>query len=326
MKKIMLVCAAMVALTAMTACKSGTREKAAAEPPFADTIPICFETDWGHTGAGGIFCSVEINGVKVDTVLVDNGCYRSDIDPDLAAKLDFTYRVYRTDTLRAKRGSEDLADIARYSVVTDSLCYKIGHTSFRLDTIDINKWAALMYSMPSLGATIGRDVFEKYVVEIDLQRHFMVLSNHLPASIGQYKAIPMEFTNQQGFPRFRCVQTDGFRLKDGAPCIARVFLDLGNAAGTAFDSAFLNRVDQHFSQIDTSSLAWLILSQIGSAVDSMDFPIGYMDDSRRTVAKLPGTRMDFAGLDCDILLGTDFFRHFNVIFDYKNNMLYLKHN
>ena len=142
----------MVALTAMTACKSGTREK------FADTIPICFETDWGHTGAGGIFCSVEINGVKVDTVLVDNGCYRSDIDPDLAAKLDFTYRVYRTDTLRAKRGSEDLADIARYSVVTDSLCYKIGHTSFRLDTIDINKWAALMYSMPSLGATIGRDV------------------------------------------------------------------------------------------------------------------------------------------------------------------------
>ena len=123
--------AALVALTAMTACKSGTREKTVAEPLFADTIPICFETDWGHTGAGGIFCSVEINGVKVDTVLVDNGCYRSDIDPDLAAKLDFTYRVYRTDTLRAKRGSEELADIARYSVVTDSLCYKIGHTSFQ---------------------------------------------------------------------------------------------------------------------------------------------------------------------------------------------------
>ena len=43
MKKIMLVCAAMVALTAMTACKSGTREKTVAEPLFADTIPICFE-------------------------------------------------------------------------------------------------------------------------------------------------------------------------------------------------------------------------------------------------------------------------------------------
>ena len=326
MKKKMLVCAAMVALTAMTACKSGTREKAAAEPPFADTIPICFETDGGYPGSGGIFCSVEINGVKVDTVLVDNGCYRSDIDPDLAAKLDFTYRVYRTDTLRAKRGSEELVDIARYSVVMDSLFYKIGHTSFRLDTIDINKWVALMYSMPSLGATIGRDVFEKYVVEIDLQRHFMVLSNHLPASIGQYKAIPMEFTNQQGVPRFRCVQTDGFRLKDGVPCTARVFLDLGNAGGTAFDSAFLNRVDQHFSQIDTSSLAWLILSQIGSAVDSMNFPIELMDDNHRVVAKIPGSMMDLSVLNSDILLGTDFFRHFNVIFDYKNNMLYLKHN
>ena len=51
-----------------------------------------------------------------------------------------------------------------------------------------------------------------------------------------------------------------------------------------------------------------------------------MDDSRRTVAKLPGTRMDFAGLDCDILLGNNFFSHFKIIFDYKNNMFYLKRN
>ena len=147
-----------------------------------------------------------------------------------------------------------------------------------------------------------------------------------PETIGQYMAIPMEYTNAQYNPRFRCIKVDGFKLKDGSPASVRAFLDLGNAAGTAFDTAFLERVDQHFSQIDTASLAWLILSQIGSAVDSVDFPIGYMDDSRRTVAKLPGTRMDFAGLDCDILLGNNFFRHFKIIFDYKNNMFYLKRN
>ena len=51
-----------------------------------------------------------------------------------------------------------------------------------------------------------------------------------------------------------------------------------------------------------------------------------MDDSRRIVAKLPGTRLDISELNCDILLGNNFFCHFNIIFDYKNNMFYLKRN
>ena len=71
---------------------------------------------------------------------------------------------------------------------------------------------------------------------------------------------------------------------------------------------------------------WLILSQIGSAVDSVDFPIGHMDDNRRTVAKLPGPRMGLSLINSDILLGNNFFSHFKIIFDYKNNMLYLKRN
>ena len=45
MKKIMLVCAATLTFAAMTACKSGTAEETAIEPPFEDTIPIIFETD-----------------------------------------------------------------------------------------------------------------------------------------------------------------------------------------------------------------------------------------------------------------------------------------
>lgn len=55
MKKTLMVCAAMFTLAAMTACKSGTAEEAVVEPPFEDTIPICFETDWGYPGSGGIW-------------------------------------------------------------------------------------------------------------------------------------------------------------------------------------------------------------------------------------------------------------------------------
>ena len=325
MKKVLLLGAMVCALGMMTACKSGTAEEAVVEPPFEDTIPIIFETDAMYQYHDGLYCSLEVNGVAIDTVFIDNGYYHSAVSPDLAESLNLSYTVLKVDTTTLYRTySKKMISIVFKTCTADSLYYTMGHTVTRLDTIFITNRHELFE--PNCKAVIGRNVFEQYVVEIDYRNKYMVLSNHLPETIGQYMAIPMEYTNAQYNPRFRCIKVDGFKLKDGSPASARAFLDLGNAAGTAFDTAFLERVDQHFSQIDTASLAWLILSQIGSAVDRVDFPIGYMDDSRRTVAKLPGTRMDFAGLDCDILLGNNFFSHFKIIFDYKNNMFYLKRN
>ena len=323
MKKLFLLGAMVCALGMMTACKSGTAEEAVVEPPFEDTIPIIFETDAMYQYHDGLYCSLEVNGVAIDTVLIDNGYYHSAVSPDLAESLNLSYTVLKVDTTLGRTGSKMFSKVMK-TCTADSLYYTMGHTVIRLDTIFITKYHELF--MTNCKAVIGRNVFEQYVVEIDYRNKYMVLSNHLPETIGQYMAIPMEYTNSKDCQRHRCIKVDGFKLKDGSPASERAFLDLGNAAGTAFDTAFLERVDQHFSQIDTSSIAWLILSQIGSAVDSVDFPIGYMDDSRRTVAKLPGTRMDFAGLDCDILLGNNFFSHFKIIFDYKNNMFYLKRN
>nr|MCR5588502.1 hypothetical protein [Bacteroidales bacterium] len=99
MKKTLILCAAMFTLATMTACKSGTAEDAVVEPPFEDTIPIIFETDWMYRYGNGIYCSMEINGVKIDTVLIDNGCYHSDISPDLAEKLNMSYKALRVDTI-----------------------------------------------------------------------------------------------------------------------------------------------------------------------------------------------------------------------------------
>lgn len=320
--RLFLLCAIVCTIAA---CKSGTGKESAVEPPFEDTIPIIFETDGMYSYSNSIYCSMKVNGLKIDTVLIDNGCYHSDISPDLAERLNLPYTVLRVDTLLAGIGSAIALSDQRKHCTPDSLYCTIGRTSFRMDTIDITRWAELMFKVPCKAA-IGRDVFERYVVEIDYRNKYMVLSNHLPKTIGEYMAIPMEYTNSQYSQRFRCIKVDGFRLKDGSPASARAFLDLGNAAGTGFDSMFLTQVDQHFSQIDTASLAWLILSQIGAAVDSVDFPIEHMDDNRRIVAKLPGTMLDISELNCDILLGNNFFSHFNIIFDYKNNMFYLKHN
>ncbi|KWW29085.1 MAG: hypothetical protein AUK63_1641 [bacterium P3] len=326
MKKLFLLGAMVFALGMMSSCKSRTAEETAIEPPFEDTIPIIFETDWMYQYGNGLYCSLKLNGVTIDTALIDNGCYYPMILPDLAEILNLSYTVLHVDTLMAAVvGSAEALSYEHKRCVTDSLYYTIGHTSIRTDTIDITRITELLHKLPCK-AVIGRDVFERYVVEIDYRHKYMVLSNHLPETIGEYMAIPMEYTNSKGCQRHRYIKVAGFKLKDGSPASARAFLDLGNAVGTAFDSVFLTRVDQHFSQIDTASLAWFILSQIGSAVDSVDFPIGHMDDSRRTVAKLPGPRLGLSDINSDILLGNNFFSHFNIIFDYKNNMFYLKRN
>ena len=233
MKKLFLLGAMVCALGMMTACKNGTAEEAVVEPPFEDTIPIIFETDAMYQYHNGLYCSLEVNGVAIDTVLIDNGYYHSAVSPDLAESLNLSYTVLKVDTSLGRTGSKMFSEVNK-TCTADSLYYTMGHTVIRLDTIFITKYHELF--MPNCKAVIGRNVFEQYVVEIDYRNKYMVLSNHLPETIGQYMAIPMEYTNAQYNPRFRCIKVDGFKLKDGSPASVRAFLDLGNAAGTAFDT------------------------------------------------------------------------------------------
>ena len=74
-------------------------------------------------------------------------------------------------------------------------------------------------------------------------------------------------------------------------------------------------------------MAYLVMNTLGMAIDSVDFPSYYEEENGKRV-RTPGPSAKIIGesLKSDILLGIDFFRHFNIIFDYKNNMFYLKRN
>ena len=292
---------------------------------FSDTVAISFDTNFASRDYLTIYCNIEINGIVFDTVLVDNGYYYSGISPDMVRKLKMTYTAIES-TPTATALEPDVYVDTCITCIADNLYIKPGHTVLQLDTIYITKWHEIA-GKPSCKAVLGRDFFEKYIVEIDFHNGFMTWGNRLPPSINQYLVIPMDHLGGNN-PNCRIIKANGFKGKDGNPLVARVFLDLGNSIPRAsFDASFLKQVDQNFSQIDTATLAWLILSTIGSAVDSIDFPVEHMDDSRCVDAKMPGSLLpDWDGLNGDILLGNDFFRHFNVIFDYKNNMLYLKRN
>lgn len=295
--------------------------------PFSDTVKIVYDSDRDMNpfflelvgGDSSIYCNAEINGIFLDTVLIDNGFYYSALSPEILPILNLSYTVLDSVTRNI---------IQEYTCITgktNSLYMKIGNTVLHLDTFFITPWHQIA-AKKSTKAVIGRDFFEKYVVEVDIQHELMTWGNRLPPTIDQYVAIPTIYTSDKlGCPRQRNIKVDGFKLKDGSPIETFVFLDLG-APCTIFDTAsFLKRIDLHFSQIDTSSLAWLILNEIGMSIDSVNFP-AIRRENGRVVAREPNNVMDMSELYADIILGTDFLRHFNVIFDYKNNMLYLKRN
>lgn len=295
------------------------------EPGFSDTVRICYDTDryqnftFSILGDSSIYCSAEINGVYLDTVLIDNGFYYSAISPNMAPVLNSSYTIL--DSITQKIIHEFTCKVCK----ADGLYMNVGENVYQLDTFSITPWQQLS-AKGTTKAVIGRDFFEKYIVEINIRHGFMAWGNRLPTTLNDYTGIPMVCaSDNHECPRRRNIKIDGFRLRDGCPIETLVFPDLG-CTYTAFDNvSFLKRVDLSFSRIDTSSLAWLILNEIGMAVDSADFPVVRRENGR-DAARVPSNIMDLSELSVDIILGTDFFCHFDVIFDYKNNMLYLKHN
>jgi len=283
---------------------------------FYDSVRIMFDPHTEVLDISHLFFSAEINGVKVDSAVIDNGFYYSAMSPDLKRLIKTSFSFLYSCP----------APSIWETCLADSLFFKLGgNTLFKVDTVQITDWSQKIVDK-SCKVVLGRDFFEKYVVRFDFINSIMTWGNDLPSDTEQYLAIPMHYTEEYPYydHLYRHIKVPGFRLKAGGSIEARAFLDLGWCGYTGFDSTFLHKVDQHFSQVDTNSLAWLILNQIGVAVDSVDFPIRHWDDINHSYFNVPGCMENLSF--CDIMLGLDFFRHFNVIFDYKNNMLYLKRN
>ncbi len=311
---------AIVPFLFLSSCQAQTSPTVGNDAFITDTLPFSCDTNFMSRHFNDILCSVEINGHILDNVLIDNGCRYSVISPDFAPKLGLQSIPFDTSlwTLHErKRG------YSNGFIVKDLVC-KISKTTYRLDTIEIDDVAQRMKRNKRIKFVLGKDFFEKYVVEFDFRKNVMIFSNRLPDKVSQYLAIPMEPCRGIHLTRLRCINVDGFKLKNGDPMQVRVMLDLGGSE-TAYGKDFLRRVDQHFSRLDTSSMAYLILNTIGTAVDSVDFRF-FQEEKGIRKKNLPGFVSDLNDLNSEMILGVDFFRHFNVIFDYKNNMLYLKRN
>ncbi len=289
---------------------------------FSDTIPFQIDTNFLSKDYNKIFCNIEANGRKTKKALIDNGCRFCVLQTDYAPLLNTRYTPFDSTLwtpLEVQRKRSN-------GYLPENLIFKIGKTAYKVDTVDIMNHKDLsVFDDTSKKVIIGRDFFEKYIVELDFKKNVMIVSNHLPAKTKEYLSIPMEPCGGLHLTQLRSIKVDGFKLKTGEKKQTKITLDLG-CPDAVYDRTFLKFVDQHFSQLDTSSMAFLIMNILGSAVDSVDFQFYQEDEKSRKKTMIPGSVHDLTLINSDILLGVNFFRRFNVIFDYKNNMLYLKRN
>ena len=138
----------------------------------------------------------------------------------------------------------------------------------------------------------------------------------MPENIQDYQKYDMVSLHKQGDPyyhKFRFLTIDGLYDKNGEPVSSNFLIDLGSVTNN-IDYPFCDKIDIAKSKSmvnDTASIIYSLLNQC-PMIESV-----YMDTFADTV------HVDNFK---NGVIGIDFLRNYNVIFDYPHNKLYLKPN
>jgi len=165
---------------------------------------------------------------------------------------------------------------------------------------------------------IGFDVFEGKQVELNYDKHILVVNSHLPGTEG-YVRSKLIFSN--GFP---CVKGS---IKAGQQIYTGLFtLDNGSAAALALDSGWAAKANiaGQFKLIRSS----VIRDANGKKYETRIVQAPAFNFSKFELKDVPATI--FAshtpfGFEMNFL-GNDLMKRFNIILDFKNDFIYFKEN
>ena len=190
--------------------------------------------------------------------------------------------------------------------------------TYSIDTIFVasEKHSHDLFSALSLNGIIGVELFNKSIVGIDFEDQKIHVCNQLPESIRDYKQYDMISLHKRDEPyyhKFRFLTIDGLYDKNGEPVSSNFLIDLGSVTNN-IDHPFCDHIDIAKSESmanDTTSMIYWLLKKC-PIIESV-----YMD-----------ALTDTAHIDHvkNGVIGINFLRHFDVIFDYPHNKLYLKPN
>ena len=190
--------------------------------------------------------------------------------------------------------------------------------TYSIDTLYVasEKYSQNHFSALSLNGIIGVELFYKNIVDVDFENQKIHISDQLPENIQDYKQYDMISLHKQGDPyyhKMRFLTVDGLYDKKGEPVSSHFLIDLGSITNN-LDYPFCDNIDIEKSKSmasDTTSMIHMLLNKY-PMIETV-----YMD-----------TFADTAHVDNfkNGVIGIAFLKHFNVIFDYPHNKLYLKPN
>ena len=255
---------------------------------------------------GTIVIYAKINDMDSLRFMLDNGASTTMFDSTFWQ----SFKQQNTPHLIQKSGNYDYY----YCPTTISLsdyCYSI-------DTIYVasEKYSQNFFSSLSLKGMIGVELFNKSIVGIDFENQKIFICDHLPENIQDYKQYDMISLHKQGDPydhKKRFLTVDGLYDKKGEPVSSHFLIDLGSITNN-LDYPSCDNIDIEKSKSmasDTTSMIYMLLNKY-PMIEAV-----YMD-----------TFADTAHVDNfqNGVIGIAFLKHFNVIFDYPHNKLYLKPN
>jgi hypothetical protein len=301
MKKIRII-SFFVCLISIYSCVSNTdnntslnEESIELIPYHSDTIPFTM-ADVARPN----FNRILINGRVFDKniiFLLDNGMLLSSFSRTIIPQLEMNKFQKFNATW-----TEDI-----HYIPNEKIDIQLNDYFLRLDSIrlDIN---------PLLGidGTIGFELFENNIVEIDFIEKNIVLHNQLP-KIENYIELPLSGVDSFTYPiekRHRIVEINGFFDNNKNMFSERLLLDLGNPL-MIFSPETYKKIDFENSKRDSLSLTYYIFNGI--------IPNSVLTDNDGKPFFETNACWNIGGI-----LGIGFFKQFHVFFDYPHDKLYLK--
>lgn len=278
-------------------CSNNRGEKTLLESK--EDITIDFQLEQGR-----IVLYAKINDMDSLRFMLDNGATATVFDSDFWSSFENTSE------------SHIIKESSRLSTYFCPTSIALSKYIYSIDTVYIasKDYSDNHFSSLSLNGMIGVELFYKKVVSIDFEHHKIHISDQLPENIQNYKKYDMISSYKHDNPyysKFRFLSVDGLFNKKGEPVTSNFLIDLGCVTNN-IDCPFCDNIDIKKSKEmskDTNSIIYALINKY-PMIETV-----YMDATSDTM------HIDHFKSG---VIGIDFLKHFNVIFDYPHNKLYLK--
>lgn len=250
-----------------------------------------------HINGNRILVYANVNGIDSMMFMVDNGSTRTLISNKSFEK----YPIF---------DSKSMIKDPDYGLLSISpLHFTMNKYSFNLDTVTVC-YDKCQTVDDNLVGILGVEFFMDQIIQFDFERNKMIILKSLPANIKDYETLQLhKDTLNKSYPsqKFRYILLPGFVDSNDKPIDGFFSLDLGSAV-TLFTHKFSNKINLEKSTSQKHDITSVICS-----MPSLQTNVYFMEDDGKSVTLLE-----------DGYIGVDFLSHFNVIFDYPHNKLYLK--